>query len=88
MNHSPDQAYSAPETKTVYLAGNVYGNNRFVDGELVSTSSVMRVEKTQSQEVLRCYTKNSCYELASFLIDKDYKFAYPDAFTKLAESAT
>ena len=55
----PDNPYQAPELIRMRIHGEVYGNPRFTDGELVTTSSVQKIEGKN------IYTLNSVYELGT-----------------------
>lgn len=58
-------AYTAPELITPALFGEVYGNPKFEDGELVRVSRVIKVEGRVVT------TRNSVYKLGK--IDKNYR---------------
>lgn len=41
--------YQAPEMVTKHLSGQVYGHPRFADGEVVTTSAIVKVDGKQVQ---------------------------------------
>ena len=63
--------YQPPECQKKQLHGEVYGSDRFGDGEKVTTSDVEDIKNGIAK------TANADYELGQ--IDKKYLAAYPSA---------
>jgi hypothetical protein len=51
--------YTAPELMKLRMSGNIHNDNRFVDGEYVTTSSLQEIDL--NKKIAR--TRNTTYEL-------------------------
>ena len=71
--------YKAPEQQSPCLCGHVSGHERFEDGKIVTTSTIMGLE----DGFIITYS-GSKYKLGT--IDARYESVYPDAEKRLLES--
>ena len=79
-----DEMYRAPECRSSYLYGEVYGHPKFEDGMKIATSAIKRF--IHEQDVIIVETKNSKYIIEEKNIDKNYEKAFGNVWKKLIES--
>jgi hypothetical protein len=64
------------------IHGTVYGNSKFADGEVITTSSI--VDAFIENNVIQIQTRHNLYELG--IIDPEYDKAYPNALERMKQS--
>lgn len=74
--------WMAPELRTNYLQGNVYGHPRFSDGDPVSTSSIENISNGDGCKIVK--TRNTEYVLYKDDVSAEYELLYPGAYTRLS----
>lgn len=77
VNTSP---YEAPELSKFILVGEVYGSERFDDGQYIRTSHITGIDSNEN--VLT--SSGSRYKLGE--ASKDYEDLYPDAYNRLVKA--
>ena len=79
-----DEMYRAPECRSSYLYGEVYGHPKFEDGMKIATSAIKRF--IHEQDVIIVETKNSKYIIRKETIDEQYETIYKNVWEKMIKN--
>ena len=79
-----DEMYRAPECRSNFLYGEVYGHPKFEDGMKIATSAIKRF--IHEQDVIIVETKNSKYIIRKETIDEQYETIYKNVWEKMIKN--
>lgn len=74
--------YSVPEVTKNVLRGDAYGHDRFEDGTLVNTSTIVEIINCGTYKIVE--TRNTLYKVLPEDVDPDYEAEFNNAYERLS----